>query len=158
MRLPLPCPAQLVELSGYRGDRRLIALWPSPAGQELIVCEGALTTTARLHGWLCFCAHQLVGVFLERYRLGQPYDLGEHRLLFDRYLGALHVGLAEDAEELLAAQPSNLAALDDQLFPGEIQLLRKRALALNGERETSRQPRAAARRDALIAPARMTRV
>ena len=27
VRLPLPCPPQLVELSGYSGGARLIALW-----------------------------------------------------------------------------------------------------------------------------------
>jgi hypothetical protein len=135
VRLPLPCPAQLVELSGYRGDRRWIVLWPSPAPQELIVSDGALTTIARSHGWLCFCAHPLVGVFLEPYRLGQPYDQGEYRLLIDRYLGTLHVGLVEDVEQLLAAQPSDLTAHSDQLSPGEMRLLRQRALALKAQRE-----------------------
>ena len=65
VRLPLPCPAQLVELSHYRGDRRWIALWSSPAGNELIVSDGALTINAPSHGWSCFYAHPLVGVFLE---------------------------------------------------------------------------------------------
>jgi hypothetical protein len=135
VRLPLPCPAQLVELSGYRGDRRLIALWSSPAGEELVVCDGATTITGRLLGWLCFCAHPLVGVFLEPYRLGQSHDPGEHRLLVDRYLGTLHVGLAEDVKQLLATQPSDPAALSDQLSTGEVRLLRQRALALRAERE-----------------------
>ena len=135
MRLPLPCPAQLVELSHYRGDRRWIALWSSPADDELIVSDGALTITGRSHGWTCFCAHPLVGVFLEPYRLDQPHDHGEHRLLVDRYLGSLHVGLAEDVDQLLAAQPSDLAADAEQLLPGVARLLRQRALALKAERE-----------------------
>jgi len=135
VRLPLPCPPQLVELSHYRGDRRWIALWSSPAGDELIVCDGAFTITAPSHGWSCFCAHPLVGVFLEPYRLGQPYDQGEHWLVVDRYFGSLHVGLAEDVEQLLAAQPSDLTARSDQLSPGEMRLLRQRALALKAQRE-----------------------
>ena len=135
VRLPLPCPAQLVELSHYRGDRRWIALWSSPTGDELIVRDGAFTITAPSHAWTCFCAHPLVGVFLEPYRLGQTHDQGEHRLLVDRYLGSLHVGLAEDVEQLLATQPSDLIARTDELSPGEMRLLRQRALALKGERE-----------------------
>jgi hypothetical protein len=135
VRLPLPCPAQLVELSHYRGDRRWIALWSSPAGDELIVCDGAFTITAPSHAWTCFCAHPLVGVFLEPYRLGQTNDQGEHRLVVDRYLGSLHVGLAEDVEQLLATQPSDLIARTDELSPGEMRLLRQRALALKAERE-----------------------
>ena len=117
VRLPLPCPAQLVALSHYRGDRRWIALWSSPADDELIVSDGALTITGRSHGWSCFCAHPLVGVFLEPYRLDQPHDRGEHRLLVDRYLGSLHVGLGEDVDQLLAAQPPDLAADAEQLLP-----------------------------------------
>jgi len=69
------------------------------------------------------------------YRLGQPRDQGEHRLLVDRYLGSLHVGLVEDVERLLATQPSDLAARTDQLSPGEMRLLRQRALALKAQRE-----------------------
>jgi hypothetical protein len=135
VRLPLPCPPQLVELSQYRGDRRWIALWSSPADDELIVCDGAFTMSAPSHGWLCFCAHPLVGVFLEPYRLGQAHDHGEHRLLVDRYFGSLHVGLAEDVDQLLAAQPSDLAADAEQLLPGVVRLLCQRALALKAERE-----------------------
>jgi WD40 repeat protein len=120
VRLPLPCPAQLVELSHYRGDRRWIALWSSAAGDELVVSDGVFTVTARLHGWSCFCAHPLVGVFLEPYRLGQTNDQGEHRLLVDRYLADLHVGLAEDVDQLLAVQPSDLAADAEQLLPGVV--------------------------------------
>ena len=135
VRLPLPCPAQRVALSHYRGDRRWIALWSSPEGDELVICDGALTTTGVLAGWLWFCAHPLVGVFLEPYQLGQPRDQGEHRLLVDRYLGSLHVGLAEDVEQLLAIQPADLAAREDQLSPGEMRLLAQRALALQAERE-----------------------
>ena len=41
VRLPLPCPPQLIELSGYTGGARLVALWWSPVGEEL------MTPTAR---------------------------------------------------------------------------------------------------------------
>ena len=140
VRLPLPCPGQLVELSRYRGDRRWIALWSSPAGDELIVCDGAFTITAPLHGWSCFCAHPLVGVFLEPYQLDQPHDQGEHRLVVDRYFGSLHVGLAEDVDQLLATQPSDLTACSDELSPGEMRLLRRRELALKAERERADSP------------------
>ena len=46
VRLPLPCPPQLVELSGYTGGARLIALWWSPFGDELMICDGTVTETA----------------------------------------------------------------------------------------------------------------
>jgi hypothetical protein len=111
VRLPLPCPPQLVQLSGYDGAGRLVALWWSPLGDQLIVCDGTLTVAGRWRGWLCFCEHPLVRLFLEPYRLGDSDDQGEHRLLVDRYLGTLEVGLARDVEQLLATQPSELHAL-----------------------------------------------
>ena len=111
VRLPLPCPPQLVELSGYTGGARLIALWWSPFGDELMISDGTLTEIGRWRGWLCFCEHPLARLFLEPYRLGDSEDEGEHRLLVDRYLGTLEVGLARDIEQLLATQPSELHAL-----------------------------------------------
>ena len=112
MRLALHCPPQLVELSGYVGASRLIALWWSPCGDELMGSDGTLTATGSWRGWLCFCDHALVRLFLEPYRLGDSDDDGEHRLLVDRYLGTLDVGLARDVEQLLATHASEVDALD----------------------------------------------
>jgi hypothetical protein len=86
VRLPLACPPQLIELSGYTGGARLVALWWSPCGGGLMISDGALTETGRWRGWLCFCQHPLVRLFVEPYRLGDSEDEGEHRLLVDRYL------------------------------------------------------------------------
>jgi len=90
----------------------------------------------------------------EPYGLGQTNGQGEHRLVVDRYLASLHVGLAEDVEQLLATQPSDLTACCDELSPGEMRLLRQWALCSQGRTRASKQARAAARRDALVAPAR----
>jgi hypothetical protein len=59
VRLPLPCPPQLIELSGYSGGGRLVALWWSPFSDELMICDGTLTETGRWRGWLCFSGHPL---------------------------------------------------------------------------------------------------
>jgi hypothetical protein len=59
VRLPLPCPPQLIELSGYTGGARLVALWWSPLGDELMISDGTLTETGRWRGWLCFSGHRL---------------------------------------------------------------------------------------------------
>ena len=50
VRLPLPCPPQLVELLGYTGGARLIALSWSPFGDELMISDGSLTETGRWCG------------------------------------------------------------------------------------------------------------
>jgi|SRR5450755_997020 hypothetical protein len=148
VRLALPCPPQLVELSGYEGTGRLIAMWWSPWGDELMISDGSLTATGHWRGWLCFCEHPLVRLFLEPYRLGDSDDEGEHRLLVDRYLGTLEVGLARDVEQLLATQPSELHALTAGLSASETQVLLQRALDLQAERERAKsraQPHAEVR-------------
>jgi hypothetical protein len=138
VRLALPCPPQLVELVGYDGRGRLVALWWSPCGDQLMVSDGTLTTTGNWHGWVCFCEHPLVRVFLEDYQLGDSEDEAEHRLLVDRYLGTLDVGLARDVEALLATQPSELHALTAGLSPSVEQALLERARDAHIERERKR--------------------
>ena len=141
VRLPLPCPPQLIELSGYTGGGRLVALWWSPFGDELMISDGTLTETGRWRGWLCFCGHPLARLFLEPYRLGDSDDEGEHWLLVGRYLGTLDVGLARDVEQLLATQPSELHALTAELSAGETEALLQRLLDVQGERERAKGPR-----------------
>ena len=141
VRLPLPCPPQLIELSGYTGGARLVALWWSPLGDELMISDGTLTETGRWRGWLCFCRHPLARLFLEPYRLGDSDGEGEHRLLVDRYLGTLDVGLARDVEQLLATQPSELHALTADLSAGETEALLQRLLDVQGEHERAKSPR-----------------
>ena len=84
--------------------------------------DGIVTATGHWRGW-CFCEHPLVRVFLEPYRLGDSEDEGEHRLLVDRYLGTLEIGLARDVEQLLATQPSELHALTAHLSGRETRAL-----------------------------------
>ena len=148
VRLPLPCPPQLIELSGYTGGARLVALWWSPFGDELMISDGTLTETGRWRGWLCFSGHPLARLFLEPYRLGDSDDEGEHRLLVDRYLGTLDVGLARDVEQLLATQPSELHALTRRPLGsrdgGAVAATVRRA----GRARAGKEPAAAARRAA----------
>ena len=140
VRLPLPCPPQLIELSGYTGGARLVALWWSPLGDELMISDGTLTETGRWRGWLCFSGHPLARLFLEPYRLGDSVDEGEHQLLVDRHLGTLDVGLARDVEQLLATQPSELHALTADLSAGETEALLRRLLDVHDERERTKSP------------------
>jgi hypothetical protein len=83
----------------------------------------------------------LVRVLLEPYRLGDCEDEAEHRLLVDRYLGTLDVGLARDVEQLLATQASELHALTADLSAGETEALLQRLLDVQGERERAKSPR-----------------
>jgi hypothetical protein len=135
VRLALPCPPQLVELVGYDGSGRLVALWWSPFGDELMFSDGTLIASGNWRGWLCFCEHPLVRVFLEDYQFGGSEDEAEHWLLVDRYLGTLDVGLARDVEALLATKRSELHALTAHLSPNEARALLERACDPHVERK-----------------------
>ena len=112
VRLALPCPPQLVELSGYDGGARLVAMWWSPLGDEPMICDGTLTMTGCWRGRLCFCGHPLVRVFLDPYRLGDSENEGEHRLLADRHLATVHASVTvsyRELAEVIALAPGALA-------------------------------------------------
>jgi hypothetical protein len=51
VRLPLGCPAHLVELAGYDGNGRLVALWWTPLSDELMLADGTITAPGSCRGW-----------------------------------------------------------------------------------------------------------
>jgi hypothetical protein len=80
VRLPFGCPPHLVELSGYDGAGRLLAMWWTPLGDELMLADGTTTATGDYRGWLAFCAHPLSRLFLNPYELGSSEQEAEHWL------------------------------------------------------------------------------
>jgi len=140
VRLPLGCPAQLVELSGYNGAGRLVAMWWTPLGDELMFSDGTTTATGDYRGWLAFCAHPVTLLFLNPYQLGSSEQEAEHWLLVDRHLATLDVGLAHDVQALLATQPSELHALTAELSPTEAAALLEHAFEKHAARERAKTP------------------
>jgi hypothetical protein len=140
VRLPLGCPAQLVELSGYDGAGRLVAMWWTPLGDELMFSDGTITATGHYRGWLAFCAHPLTRLFLNPYELGSSEHEAEHWLLVDRHLATLDIGLSH------ATQPSELHALTAELSPGEAAALLQQALEGHAAREPAKTPEQARKR------------
>jgi hypothetical protein len=140
VRLPLGCPAQLVELSGYDGAGRLVAMWWTAIGDELMFSDGTITATGDYRGWLALCAHPLTRLFLNPYELGSSEHEAEHWLLVDRHLATLDVGLAYDVQALLATQPSELHALTAELSPTEAAALLEHAFEDHAARERAKTP------------------
>jgi hypothetical protein len=64
VRLPFGCPPQVVELSGYDGAGRLLAMWWTPLGDEVMPADGTIIPTGDYRGWLAFCARPLSRLFL----------------------------------------------------------------------------------------------
>jgi len=142
IRLPLPCPG-LLELAGYKGNGRLVALWWTALGDELLYSDGTTTATAPWRVWLALLGHPLSGALLNPYQLGSSDREADHRLFVDRQLQTLDVGLALDVEQLLATQPSELQALTADMTEEELEDLVDRGRDAWRAREIAKTPRAA---------------
>ncbi len=108
--LPLPLPPALCEAAGYTGGGRYVAMWWTPLGDELMLCDGESTCTGWWPAWTTLAQHPLGQALFSPYELGTSDSEALHWLLADRLQGTLHVGLALEVRQLLATQPSELAA------------------------------------------------
>lgn len=111
VRLPLPLPPMLCEAADYRGSARYVAMHWTPYGDDLIVRDGTVTHTGYWPTWTTLRHHELGRLILGPYELGSSDgDQAVHWLLADRHAQTLDVGLERDVAQLLATQPSELAA------------------------------------------------
>lgn len=121
IRLPLPVPPTLLAAAGYRGDARYVALFWSPYGDELMLCDGAITHTGWWPAWTTLAHHQLGHTILRPYQFGSSEAEAVHWLLADRHEHTLDVGAERDVRQFLATQPSELAAAAEILGADELQ-------------------------------------
>jgi hypothetical protein len=105
-RLPLPLPPALLAAAGYRGHARYVALFWTPSGDELILSDGAVTSTGWWPAWITLIDHQLGQTILRPYTLGSSDAEAIHWLLADRHDHTLDVGAERDVRQFLATQPS----------------------------------------------------
>jgi hypothetical protein len=115
VRLALPLPPTLGQAAGYSGAGQLVAMHWTPYGDELIITDGTITTTGWWPAWTTLVQHPLGAVILGPYQLGSSDTEAEHWLLADQLGHTLDVGLARDVRQLLATQPSELAAIAEIL-------------------------------------------
>jgi hypothetical protein len=100
----------------------------TPYGDELIIADGTATTTGWWPAWTTLAQHPLGSAILSPYRLGSSDSEAEHWLLADRHERTLDVGLALDIRQLLATQPSELAAAAEILGADRTRQLLKQHL------------------------------
>jgi hypothetical protein len=114
-RLPLPLPPALLAAAGYRGHARYVALFWTPSGDELILSDGAVTSTGWWPAWITLIDHQLGQTILRPYTLGSSDAEAIHWLLADRHDHTLDVGAERDVRQFLATQPSEITAATEIL-------------------------------------------
>ncbi len=123
IELPLALPPALCHAAGYDGGARYLAMWWTPLGDELLLADGEVTFTGWWPAWTTLVGHPLGRVILSPYELGSSDSDATHWLLADRFQDTLHVGLALDVRQLLATQPSELAAAVEILGADHVQQL-----------------------------------
>lgn len=157
VRLPLQAPPGLVELSGYQGSARLVALSWTSFGDELLYRDGTVSGAGDWRGWLAFVEHPLGQAVLGPYELGSSESEAAHWLLIDREDRTLDIGLGLDVQQLLASQPSELCATCDGFDAEQVEWLIDSARAERLEREMRRTPaqRGRGMRAALLREARL---
>ena len=121
VRLLLPLPPMLLDALGYQGGARYVALrWWGGGGGDVLGSDGSMTVPGWWPTWrLLVREHPLGRAIFAAYDLGDlhedPAEEAPHRLLCDRWEGTLDIGLADDVEQLLRSQPSELQAAAREL-------------------------------------------
>jgi hypothetical protein len=86
-----------------------------------MLADGESTFTAWWLPWTTLIQHPLGRVILSPYELGNSDSDATHWLLANRFQDTLHIGLALDVRQLLATQPSELAAAVEILGADHVQ-------------------------------------
>ena len=123
VRLPLPLPPMLLDAAGYTGGARYVALFWMPYGDELMLADGQITATGWWPAFTTLAHHPLGQIILGPFELGSSDSEAAHWLLADRLAGTLDVGLELDVRQLLATQPSELAAAAHELGADRVRRL-----------------------------------
>lgn len=129
--LKLTAPPGLEEALGYAGNRRYVAFYWSPIGDELMYTDGETSAEGEYSAWLLWHRHITVAPALLGFDLGSSEEPARHWLLLDRQDRRVYAGDAGEVEDFLAAQPDLLAARQawEALSPEDQEQILSEALA-----------------------------
>lgn len=108
--LKLTVPPGFEAALGYAGDRRYVAFYWSPIGDELMYTDGETSADGEYSAWLLWSRHITVAPALTGFDFGSSEAPARHWLLFDRQDRRVYAGDAGQVEAFLAAQPDLLEA------------------------------------------------
>jgi hypothetical protein len=88
----LPVPPGFEQVMGYPGNRKWVAFFWTPYGDELEFDDGYSSGTIDWPGWLAFVRHRLVRPLIKAYDFGSSDSDPVHCLLLDRQKRQFYVG------------------------------------------------------------------
>lgn len=92
IELVLPVPPGFEQVMGYPGNRKWVAFFWSPFGDELEFDDGHSSGTIDWPGWLAFIQHRLVRPLIQGYDFGSSESEARHWLLLDRQARQFYAG------------------------------------------------------------------
>lgn len=102
-RLDIEAPPVLARAVGYEGAARLVAIYWTPYGDEVMWTDGVRSMTGNWTAWVTFEHHPYAAPHLEDFNFGNSNEEAEHWLVVDLETNALYVGFPAAAAQVLAA-------------------------------------------------------
>lgn len=99
--LIVPVPPNFEQVMGYLHDRKWVAFYWTPYGDELEFDDGYSSGTIDWQGWLKFQQHKLVRPLLQSFDFGSSESDAVHWLLLDRQTRTFYVGVKLDVQQFL---------------------------------------------------------
>lgn len=101
----IPVHPRIEHILGYNGDRRLVAFWWTPAGDELMFSDGQCSADGEWSAWLLWTRHMTVFLHLRRFDFGSSDFGAKHWLLLDRETRKVYAGDASQVDRFLQDDP-----------------------------------------------------
>lgn len=129
----LPVPPEFEQVMGYPGNRKWVAFFWTPYGDELEFDDGHSSGTIDWVGWLAFVRHRLVRPLIMAYDFGSSESEAVHWLLLDRQTRQFYVGEKRTVHGFLESFTRQFKSEPVEILPDQLNQLRD--LLRNGLQE-----------------------
>ena len=121
--LILPVPLGFEQAMGYPGNRKWVAFFWSPFGDELEYDDGHSAGTIDWPAWLAFVRHRLVRPLIKDHHFGSSDSEAAHWLLLDRQARSFYAGEKDAVSRFLQTFVRQFASEPIEMAPEQLELL-----------------------------------
>jgi hypothetical protein len=121
--LVLPVPPGFEQVMGYPGNRKWVAFYWMPFGDELEFDDGHSAGTIDWPGWLAFVRHRLVWPLIKAYDFGSSESGAIHWLLLDRQARQFYVVEKRAVSDFLQSFKRQIKSEPVEISHDQIELL-----------------------------------
>lgn len=123
--LVLPVPPGFEQVMGYPGNRKWVAFYWTPFGDELEFDDGHSAGTIDWPGWLAFVRHRLVWPLIKAYDFGSSESEARHWLLLDRQARQFYVGEKRAVYDFLQSFKRQIKSEPVEISHDQLEQLRR---------------------------------